>query len=323
MYAYIILPYVKVKNTQRNQKKEGFSIGSLMSSAKNLNFTGKDGVFSQISKGVSQLEDTNSKFSVLAMSQLMKDGRVSNQDALNYLCTGFSNQLGMTAVSMGYQTVDACVEALRNGTINGNQFMSNIAKYTTFLSGQEDVANINREQIIIIDAVLNENEGERQVETAERRVENGQTLNEFLHNMPETFNLSCGFFEGENYTWSDFKYYIDYLIEKKIEVSLQLGDNTYDHLVLTQFNPSRDGATPVRTYQLSFKRIMVGSVDTTIIENEYLNKSEELATAVVDNPVDEARKEKTEDRRTMLAKLEDSLKEAVGFTEQAEKDIGG
>ena len=97
MYAYIILPYVKVKNKQRNQSKEGFSVGSLMSSAKNLNFTGKDGVFSQISKGVGQLNDINSKFSVVAMTQLAKDGKISNSQALNYFCTGFANQLQATA----------------------------------------------------------------------------------------------------------------------------------------------------------------------------------------------------------------------------------
>lgn len=295
MYAYIILPYIKVKNTQRNQKKEGFSIGSLMTSAKNLYFTGKDGVFSQISKGVSQLEDTNSKFSVIAMTQLMKDGRVSNQDALNYLCTGFANQLGMTAASMGYQTVDACVEALGNGTINGSQFLTNIGKFTSSLSKEKQIENINGEQIIIIDSVLNEKIGERQIETAERRVESGQTLTEFLHNMPETFNLDCAFYEGENYTWSDFKEYMGYLIDKKIEVQLQLGDETYSHLVITQFTPTRDMATTGRMYQLSFKRISVGYVEAVVIENEYLEKkSDSVLPNTAGNPVDEDISEKTE-----------------------------
>ena len=142
MYGYIILPYVKTKNTERNQSKEKFSIGSLMTSAKNLNFTGKDGVFSQISKGVGQLNDLNTKFSVVAMTQLAKDGRVSNEEALNYLCTGFANQMQMTAVSMGYQTVDACKQALFNGTIDGTQFLSNIGKFTSLLSRQDEITNI-------------------------------------------------------------------------------------------------------------------------------------------------------------------------------------
>ena len=293
MYAYIILPYVKTKNTQRNQSKEGFSLGALMTSAKNLNFTGKDGVFSQISKGVGQLNDINSKFSVIAMTQLMKNGQISNEEALNYFCTGFANQLQMTAVSMGYQTVDACVSALKNGSINGTQFLSNIGKYTSFLSREDEISNINREQVIIIDSVLSEQVGERQIETAERRVENGQTLTEFLHNMPETFSLNCAFYEGENYTWADFKGYIDYLIEKKIEITLQLGDDAYDHLVLTQFTPTRDMATTARTYDLNFKRISVGSVGTTVIENEYLKKAEQ-ATTIVENPIDKVRQEITE-----------------------------
>lgn len=311
MYAYLILPYVKVKNTQRNQEKEGFSLGSLMSSAKNLNFTGKDGVFNQVSKAVGALNDVNSKFSVVAMTQLMKDGRISNADALNYFCTGFGNQLGLTAVSMGYQTADACKEALANGTINANQFLSNIGKFTASLEREKQIENINREQIIIIDSVLNETVGERQIETAERRVEAGQTLTEFLHNMPETFDLNCAFYEGENYTWSDFKYYMDYLIDKKIEIQLQLGDDTYSHLVLTQFAPTRDMATPARMYQLSFKRIAVGSVETAIIENEYLSKKEENALPnAVDNPVDEARKEKTEDTKYWSVKIGQTIAEA-------------
>lgn len=314
MYAYIILPYIKTKNKQRDQAKEGFSVGSLMTSAKNLNFTGKDGVFSQISKGVGQLNDINSKFSVIAMAQLAKNGNISNRDAINYFCTGFSNQLGLTAVSMGYQTVDACVEALKNGTINGTQFLSNIGKYTALLSRQEDISNINREQIIIIDSVLSEQVGDRQIETAERRVENGQTLNEFLHNMPETITLNCAFYEGENYTWSDFKAYMDYLIEKKTEVKLQLGDDCYEHLVLTQFTPNRDFPTTARTYDLGFKKLTVGSVKTTIIENEYLDKKENQVN-IVDNPVDEKRKDITEDTKYWSVKIVKTLKEAYSNLE--------
>jgi len=309
MYAYIILPYIKVKNRQRDQAKEGFSVGSLMTSAKNLNFTGKDGVFSQISKGVGELNDINSKFSVIAMTQLAKDGNISNTEALNYFCTGFANQLQATAISMGYQTVDACIEALKNGSINGTQFLSNIGKYTALLSRQEDVSNINREQIIIIDSVLSEQAGDRQIETSERRVENGQTLNEFLHNMPETFTLNCAFYEGENYTWSDFKSYMDYLIEKKTEVTLQLGDDAYNHLVITQFTPNRDTPTTARTYDLGFKKLGVGSVSTVIIENQYLNKKQN-ETPIVDNPVDEQRKEITEDTKYLSPKITEALTEA-------------
>lgn len=310
MYAYIILPYIKTKNKQRDQAKEGFSLGSLMTSAKNMNFTGKDGVFSQISKGVGQLNDINSKFSVIAMAQLAKDGRISNKDAINYFCTGFSNQLGLTAVSMGYQTVDACVSALKDGSINGTQFLSNIGKYTSFLSRQDDIVNINREQVIIIDSVLSEQPGDRQIETAERRVENGQTLTEFLHNMPETFTLNCAFYEGENYTWSDFKGYMDYLIDKKTEVTLQLGDDAYNHLVLTQFTPNRDTPTSARTYDLGFKKLGVGSVSTVIIENQYLNKKE-IETPIVDNPIDNERKSITEDTKYLSVKFGEALTEAV------------
>ena len=321
MYAYIILPYIKTKNSKRDQQKEGFSLGALMSSAQELNFTGKDGVFSQISRGVGQLNEINSKFSVIAMTQLAKDGRISNEQALNYFCTGFANQLQMTAVSMGYQTVEACVEALRDGSINGTQFLTNIGKYTSTLARQEDISNINREQIIIIDSVLSEQPGERQVETAERRVENGQTLTEFLHNMPETFSLSCAFYEGENYTWSDFKGYIDYLINKKTEITLQLGDEAYDHLVLTQFTPTRDSATTGRLYELAFKKLTVGSVSSTVIENEYLNKSKEVVASMVDNPVDKERQELTEKPtyESELSKLVTANQELLGLEKQAEE----
>ena len=318
MYAYIILPYIKTKNKQRDQTKEGFSFGSLMSSAKNLNFTGKDGVFSQISKGVGQLGDINSKFSVVAMAQLVKDGRISNKDALNYFCTGFARQLDLTSVSMGFQTVDACISALSFGTINATQFMSNIGKYTSFLSRQDDVSNINREQIIIIDSVLSEQVGDRQIETAERRVENGQTLNEFLHNMPETITLNCAFYEGENYSWSDFTDYMNYLIDKKTEVTLQLGDDAYNHLVLTQFSPNRDFPTTARTYDLAFKKLSVGSVSTAVIENEYLNKKKQ-EVEMVDNPIDTQRKELTEKPvyESELSKLQTAIQETASL----EKDV--
>ena len=67
MYGYLKLPYTKVKKPEREQKKE-LSIMGALKSVVSGDFSDLDGIASSISKGVSILDEVNSKFNVVGMT---------------------------------------------------------------------------------------------------------------------------------------------------------------------------------------------------------------------------------------------------------------
>ena len=295
MYGYLKLPYTKEKKPERNQKKEQSVMGALKSVASG-DFSDIDGIASSLSKGVSALDEINSKFNVIGMTQLLADGKISNSDALNYLCTGLAPQLGYTAVAMGYQSVDALKSALSSGNLNVGQFFSSMGRFTDYLSEQAVLANINKEQVIFIDLVLSEN-FTKAAETAERRVQSGQTLAEFVHILPPYGDLNCQFIEKVNYAKDEFEWQLDYLINKKVPITVQLGAEEYPGYVLTKHNPIKDRPVNGYEYTLNFKKINVGSVEIRKINIQSLKaaKSTQIVN-VVKNP---AGGDKTESKKNL------------------------
>lgn len=293
MYAYIKLPYTKVKKPERNQKKEQSILGSLKSVA-NGDFSDADGIFSQISEGVSMLDEINSKFSVVAMSQMLMDGNVGSKDALDYLCTGLAPQLGFTSVALGFQSIGAMKEALSGGNIDAGQFLSSLGDVTGYLADQEKLNNINKEEVIFLDLVLSES-FTKAAETAERRVQKGQTLSSFIHNLPITGELTCQFIEGKNYSKSEFDWQLDYLRNRQVTFTLQLGDDEFTGYALTNYLPSRNSAIQGFEYNLSFKHIDLGSVATKKINIRELNAKYQQSANIVKNPDND----KTENKQNL------------------------
>lgn len=281
MYGYLKLPYTKVKKPEREQKKEQSIMGALKSVVSG-DFSDLDGIASSISKGVSILDEVNSKFNVVGMTQLLRDGKVSSSDALNYMCTGLAPQLGFTSVAMGYQSVDALKSALSSGNLNVGQFFSSIGRFTDYLSEQTTLANINKEQVIFIDLVLAES-FTKAAETAERRVQSGQTLTEFVHILPPFADLSCQFIEKVNYSKDEFEWQLDYLINKKMPITIQLGADEYPGYLLTKHNPVKDRPVNGYEYTLNFKKICVGSVETRKINIQSLKVKTAQSINVVRN----------------------------------------
>lgn len=313
MYGYIRLPYIKVKKPERNQIKEQSITGALKSVISG-DFTDADGVFSQVSKGVSLLNDVDSKFSVVAMTQLVKDGKISSDDALNYLATGLAPQLGLTSVALGYQSIDAMKSALKAGTINSGQFLSSLGDFTEHLAEEEAIRNINKEEVIFLDLVLAES-FTKLAETAERRVEIGQPVSSYIHNLPPTGNLVCQFIEGVNYTQDEFNWQLDYLRDKQVQIILQLGDNAYPGYVLTNYTYNKDKAVNGFEYNLDFKLIRVGSVETQKINIRELYAKYKGSTNIVKNPADNKVAEKTESKSDVGGIKEIYLDAKAGYEE--------
>lgn len=206
-----------------------------------------------------------SKFSGIAVTQALLDGKVTSKEALDYLFMGFAPALGVQGSLMGYSGLNQMKEALFDGSINVGAFVSG---FTRTLKGATDLKDMltNKQartsaNVIQFDLTISHNET-MQSETPDRRVQNGQSLNEFVHNMPKTFEVQCALQEGKRYSKAEFRAILDYLRNRKEVVQLVLGDELFDNLILTNFNSSNDCSKSGMDYTLSFKRITRSDVTT-------------------------------------------------------------
>ena len=211
-------------------------------------------------------ENMACKFSAIGLAQLMADGKITNQAALDYLFLGFAPTLDKQAVTMGYSSVTQMKDAMLNGSINVGSFVSGFSKV---LKGGIDYANTQKSKqkqnnILEIDVVFNHNET-YQSEAPDRRVENGMSFQEVLHNLAEIYSIDCGLQDGRRYTKQEFKGYLTALRESKMKFDMVIGDERLTNLVLQNFGPTVNGAISGLDYTLELKKVHIGSVELTPI----------------------------------------------------------
>ena len=295
-YCALLIPN-DIKNVKEN--KEGFIqslSGKFMSGVDSSGINLKNAstllknTASLISEGVDTL---GNKFSGIALAQLLADGKISNDTALDYLTQGFPRALGLTSVAMGFQSVAQLKTALKNENgVNVQQFISSFQNFGSALSDllniEDTRANIDGFDVVEIDVVTNDGRS-YQSETPDRRVESGQTYQEFIHNMPDLLTLDCYIQDGRRYNGDEFEDILLNLRDNKIAINIILGETQKESYVLTNFNPNREAIGGYQ-YSLEFKKIQVGQINlvtlniptvktsTPIVKNEIFiddNKTEE------------------------------------------------
>lgn len=211
------------------------------------------------------VNDIGSKFSGIAVAQAIINGKVTSKEALDYLFMGFAPALGIQGSLMGYSGLNQMKDALANGSINVGAFISG---FTRTLKGAKDLKDMLTKKdvqtaanIIEFDLTISHNES-YQSETPDRRVQSGQSLNEYIHNMPETISVNCALQEGKRYSKEEFRAILKYLRERKETVQLVLGEEIFDSLVLTEFSPNHDCTKSGMDYTLGFKKITRSDIDT-------------------------------------------------------------
>lgn len=276
-YASIILPYdYKKAYLNANPKTKESLKGKLTSAAHSgKNFLENAGkVYDVLGDYMQTAEETICKFSGIALAQMLANGKVTNQAALDYLFLGFASAMDQQAISMGYSGATQMKDAIANGTINIGSFVSGFSKtlkgITDYRIGQKNKNDEKSKYILELDVTLNYNE-QYQSESPDRRVENGISYQEVLHNLPEIFSLECGLQDGRRYSVTDFKAYLTQLRDSKTVFSMTIGDEQLDNLVLQNFNPSVVGARSGLDYTLELKKIHAGSVELTPITIEPLD----------------------------------------------------
>lgn len=271
-YCALLIPQAKAV---KKQQKLGFFqslTGKLMSGLNKggLNFDNASTVLKNTASLISEGVDTiGNKFSGIALTQLLSQGKITSDTAFGYLTQGFPRALNLTSVAMGFQSVEQLKTALRNK--NGVNIQQFIKSFQNFGGALSEIAGINSKRqntdgfdVIEIDAVVNDTRS-YQSETPDRRVESGQTYQEFVHNMPELLSLECYLQDGRRYTGDEFESIMLNLRRRKVAINIILGDDRKDSYVLTNFNPNREplGGYP---YSLEFKHVQVGTVELVSLD---------------------------------------------------------
>ena len=292
-YASIILPYeYKKEEVKADSKTKQTLKGRLTSAMQKGGAALKNAIqnpgktFDDLGKYMQTAEATVSKFSGIALAQMLVSGKVTNQAALDYLFLGFAPALDQQAIAMGYSGATQMKDAIKNGKINVGSFVSGFCKVqksiVDFKNGQKNKNEQKANNIIELDITLNYNE-QYQSESPDRRVENGMSWQEVLHNLPEIFSLECGLQDGRRYGVEEFKGYLTQLRESKQVFSMTIGDEQLNNLVLQNFSPSVLGARSGLDYTLELKKVHIGSVELTPITIEPLDinlyKQDEKAIA--------------------------------------------
>lgn len=325
-YAKIILPYNPTDQQVSTNPKDKLSLkGKLKSALNKAGSTIKNAVqnpgqtMSNLGKYMQQNSDAlQNKFSGIAMAQLMADGKITNKDALNYLFLGAAPALNQTYAALGYSGVDQMKEALSNGSINVGAFVNGFSKtlksVTDLKNKVKNIDNFQASNVIELDVTYSHQE-QYMSESGDRRVQEGMTWSEFIHNLPETFSLNCGIQDGKRYSVQEFKDTLKFLRLKKMPFSIEIDEELTENVILQNFAPAREGATNALEYVLEFKKVRVGTVETTEISIQALPTQEVTGEGVNGdvtmpnipnydtNPFDEAKKVMKNKRRSWAKSL--------------------
>lgn len=284
-YGAIIVPFdielVKQEaKVQTNPKETNKFIGKIKSALHLSNINLPDDVknnknvkilaeYMQDKRNINKLRSAfgilGTKFSGIAVAQALIDGKITSKEALDYLFMGFAPAIGIQGSVMGYSGLNQIKDALSNGRIDVGAFISGLRRTIQGITDFKDMLTKKDTQsssnVIELDLTLSHSES-YQSETPDRRVQNGQSLNEYIHNMPETFSLNCALQEGKRYSKAEFTAIIKMIRDRKDVVSLVLGDDIFENLVLTEYSPSIDNTKSGLDYSLSFKKVLRSDIDT-------------------------------------------------------------
>ena len=274
-YGALILPFDVTRSVVVNTPKQKTSFkDKIISAFKNAPNNIKNAIqnptqtFDTLSKYMTDerngLNTITSKFSGIAVAQALMEGKVSAQEAADYLFMGFAPVLGVQGSLMGYSGLNQMKDALTSGRMDVGAMLSG---FTRTIKGATDLKDMltNKQKktdanVIQFDLTVSHSES-YQSETPDRRVQSGQSLNEFIHNMPETIEVQCALQEDKRYSKAEFRAILQYLRSRKDIVSLVLGDEMFDNLIQTNFSPSHNCVKSGMDYTLSFKKVNLCDVN--------------------------------------------------------------
>lgn len=201
------------------------------------------------------------KYGVAALQHIINGVPVTNQTMLDSLFNGLAPALGMTAGQLGYNSLAQMINAVQSGNINVPQFMDGLSGALDIVrdsaNGQADYSKYGEEIPIDLTQSFGEN---HQMETPDRRVQNGQTYNEYYHVLPLMLEITGLIKDDKNFTAHEFADRLNDVALSLKPFTFRAGKKIYENYVFTNFNPRRETENGI-TFDSEIKFIQGGDVE--------------------------------------------------------------
>ena len=205
--------------------------------------------------------DFTQKYAVSALTMVINQRPVTNQMMLDSLFNGLAPALNITAAQTGFNSIMEMKSAIQAGNINVANFMQGLSNglsiVTDTMTGAQDYSKYGEE--IVID-LLTEFTRAYIAETPDRRVQSGQTYNEYVHNLPLTLPFTGIIKDGLNYTAHEFADRLEQIMLSKEPFTFRAGTKIFENYVFTSFTPTTETESGVR-FDAEIKFIQEGDVE--------------------------------------------------------------
>lgn len=201
------------------------------------------------------------KYAVGALTMIINQRPVTNQMMLDSLFNGLAPALNITAAQAGFNSILEMKNAVQAGNINVANFMQGLSNglqtVTDTMTGAQDYSKYGEE--IPIDLTTNIT---RQYisETPDRRVQAGQTYNEYVHNLPLSMSFSGIIKDDLNYTAHEFADRLEEIMQTKEPFTFRAGDKIFENYIFTSFTPRRETEAGIQ-FDAEIKVVLEGDVE--------------------------------------------------------------
>lgn len=201
------------------------------------------------------------RYSIAALQHIINGVPVTNQTMLDSLFNGLAPALGVTAAQTGYNSLAQMANAVQAGNINVPQFMEGLSNGLNIVrdssSGLDDYSKYGEEIPIDLTQSFGEN---HQMETPDRRVQSGQTYNEYYHILPLLLEVTGLIKDNKTFTAHEFADRLTEVANSLKPFTFRSGKKVYENYVFTNFTPRRETENGI-TFDCEIKYIQGGDVE--------------------------------------------------------------
>lgn len=204
--------------------------------------------------------DFTQKYATGALTTIINGLPVTNQMMADSLFNGLAPAMGLTAFQTGFNSVMEMKTALCAGNINVANFLQGFQSSLQIVQDEQEKPDYSKYGEEIVIDLLTSFSKVHTAETPDRRVQNGQTYNEYLHNLPLSLPFSGIIKDNKNYSANEFSDRLEQIMLDKIPITFRGGDKIYENYVFTSFIPKRETENGIM-FDAEIKYIQNGDIE--------------------------------------------------------------
>ena len=264
-YAAFYLPKDNILSNAVNAVETSTIKGQLTQAYSNAESTLQNFDLGDVARNINLQSATSfvQKYAVSALTMIINQRPVTNQMMLDSLFNGFAPALGITAAQTGFNSIMEMKAAVQAGNINVANFMqgfsNGLSVVTSTMAGGNDYSKYGEE--ITIDLLTNFTRNYTS-ETPDRKVQAGQTYNEYLHNLPLTLPFSGIIKDGYVYSAHEFSDRLEQVMNEKVPFTFRAGNKIFESYVFTSYVPRRELEDGIQ-FDAEIKYIETGTIEYT------------------------------------------------------------